>query len=162
VRLSYTLPIEREFSYEQNYGLEGGDETMKRYMLVASLALVGSFLVGGAAEAATPSKTMQHTWAFRGTVTEVNRDRIEMMGTDTHGILIWPKFQITENTMLENAVLLFDASESLRLAIKNDLERGSVVTVWYTAGHEALVIKNMAPKSINEAYGPGECPHCGH
>lgn len=127
------------------------------FAFALALSLVGVH----AADAATPSKTMQHTWAFKGIVTEVNQDRIEMMGTDSRGIMVWHKFRITDNTWVKNGVLLFDVSEEMRHEARNEIQRGSVVTVWYTAGHEAMVIQNMAPKNLGEAYGPGECSHCG-
>lgn len=102
-----------------------------------------------------------HAALFKGVVTEVNPDRIEMMGTDMRGMSVWHKFRITHNTWVKNGVLLFDVSRQVRQEVRNEIQRGSVVTVWYTPGHEALIIQNMAPKNLGEAYGPGDCSHCG-
>ncbi len=137
---------------------------MNVYKVLATFAFAFALSVGvaHAADAATPSKTMQHTWAFKGVVTEVNMDRIEMMGTDSHGVEAWPKFRITHNTWIKNGVLLFDVSQEMRYEARNEIQRGSVVTVWYTPGLEAIVIQNMSPWGLGEAYGPGECSHCGN
>ncbi|OGY32336.1 MAG: hypothetical protein A3C02_04315 [Candidatus Andersenbacteria bacterium RIFCSPHIGHO2_02_FULL_45_11] len=128
---------------------------MKAYNILSVFALALALSLGltQSADAAT--------WAFKGVVTEVNQDRIEMMGTDSRGVATWHKFRITHNTWLKNGVLLFDVSEEMRHEARNEIQRGSVVTVWYTAGHEAMVIQNMSPWGLGEAYGPGECSHCG-
>lgn len=138
---------------------KGGDTCMKIDQLFAALVFASalSLIAVFAAEAAT----MPKTWAFRGVVTEVNMDRIELTGTDSRGVAAWHKFRITHNTRIKNGVLLFDVSERIRHEVRNEIQRGSVVTVWYTAGHEAMVIQNMAPKTLGEAYGSGECSHCG-
>lgn len=132
---------------------------MKKYNILASFAF--AFTLSFAVVHSADASMMQPTWAFKGVVTEVNQDRIEMMGTNDHGVLLWPKFRITHNTWVKNGVLLFGASEQLRQEARNDIQRGTVVTVWYTAGGEALVIQNMAPWGLGEAYGPGDCASCG-
>lgn len=136
---------------------------MKAYNILSVFALALALSLGltQSADAATPSKTMHPTWAFKGVVTEINMDRIEMEGTDSRGIMQWHKFRITHNTRVKNGVLLFDVSEKMRHEARNEIQRGSVVTVWYTPGHEAIVIQNMSPWGLGEAYGPGECSHCG-
>ena len=103
----------------------------------------------------------QKTWAFKGTVTEVNSDRLEMFGINSSGVEAWPKFIITKWTQIKNGVLLLDASNDVRTAVTNEIRRGSVVTVWATLSDKALVIKNMAPWGQGDFYGPVDCPSCG-
>lgn len=135
---------------------------MKAYQVFTAFAfaLALSCVTVHSANAAMPSNMMHRTWAFKGVVTEVNMDRIEMMGVDGRGVTAWHKFRITHNTWVKNGVLLFDANEQMRREARNDIQRGTVVTVWYTAGGEALVIQNMAPWGLGEAYGPGDCASC--
>lgn len=128
---------------------------MKPYKTIAAFALALALSLG-VVHSADAS-----TWAFKGVVTEVNQDRIELMGTTTHGVAMWPKFRITHNTWVKNGVLLTGASEQVRQDARNEIRRGSVVTIWYTPGLEAMVIQNMAPQGLGEAYGPGDCSHCG-
>lgn len=103
---------------------------------------------------------MTNTWAFKGTVTEVNSDRLEMWGINTNGVEVSPKFRITENTQVRNGVLLTNAPNDVRYEVKDEIRRGSVVTVWATTAGEALVIKNMAPWGQGDFYGPVDCPSC--
>lgn len=132
------------------------------YILSAcAFAFALSFGTVHTADAATSSTMMHRTWAFKGVVTEVNMDRIELMGVDGRGVTAWHKFRITHNTWVKNGVLLFDVNQQMRHEARNEIQRGTVVTVWYTAGGEALVIQNMSPWGLGEAYGAGECSHCG-
>lgn len=103
---------------------------------------------------------MQKTWAFTGTVTEINNARIELFGMNSNGVEVWPKFKITKWTKFKNGVLLLNASDEVRMEVKNEIRRGSVVTVWVTSSGEALVIQNNAPWGQADFYGPVDCPTC--
>ncbi len=105
-------------------------------------------------------KPMQKVWAFTGTVTEINNARIELFGTNKDGVEVWPKFKITKWTKIKNGVLLLNASDEIRMEVKDEIRRGSVVTVWATSSGEALVIKNNAPWGQGDFYGPVDCPSC--
>lgn len=109
----------------------------------------------------TAFKSWPKTWAFKGTVTEVNEGRIELMGVDANGVEAWPKFRITKNTKVVNGVLLFNAPNDVRREVTDEIRRGSVVTVWTTSSWEALVIKNMTPWGQGDFFGPVDCPSCG-
>lgn len=103
---------------------------------------------------------MQKTWTFTGTVTEINKDTIELFGTNKNGVEVWPKFKITKWTKMKNGVLLLNASDDVRMDVKDEIRRGSVVTVWATAAGHALVIQNLAPWGQGDFYGPVDCPSC--
>jgi hypothetical protein len=103
----------------------------------------------------------QQTWTFTGTITEINLSRIELTGMNANGIEVWPKFRITNRTQIKNGVLLTNASEEVRREVKNELRRGSVVTVWTTSSGEALAIQNRAPQGQWDFYGPVDCTTCG-
>ncbi len=105
-------------------------------------------------------KTMKNTWAFKGTVTEVNNDRLEVWGINTKGVEISSKFRITNNTHVKNGVLLVNAPNDVRYEVKDEIRRGSVVTVRATWSGEALVIQNMAPWGQGDFYGPVDCSSC--
>lgn len=125
---------------------------------ISTLALMVAvvFAFSGSAFAATPQ-----TWAFKGTITDITPQRIELTGMNSNGMQVWPKFHITYNTVIKNGVLLVNADDQTRMQVTNDLHRGSVVTVWYSANHEAWVIQNMAPQGQGDTYGPGDCETCG-
>ena len=99
---------------------------------------------------------------FTGTVTAVHEHAIELVGINWRGVEQRPKFALTDNTMIENGVLLFTASDQVRYEVKNEIRRGSTVTIRYSSGGHALVIKNMAPVGQGDFYGPVDCPSCGN
>lgn len=100
------------------------------------------------------------TWVFQGTVTEVNRSRLEVNGLDRKGMEVQKKFKLTANTKVKNGILLFDASEQTKKEVSNEIRRGSVVKVWYTSSREALVIRNLAPIDGGDWFGPVDCTWC--
>ncbi len=124
-------------------------------------ALALSVVVPGTTLAASSMST-QKTWAFTGTVTEINSGHIEMVGMNSNGVEVWPKFKINQWTQIKNGVLLWNASDEMRMEVKNEIRRGSQVTVWATSSGYALVIKNNAPWGQGDFYGPVDCPSCGH
>ncbi len=103
---------------------------------------------------------VQDTRAFSGIVTNVHEHQLEMSGVDARGHFVRPKFDITEMTTVENGILLLDADFEVRTADLNEIRRGSTVRVWYTAGGDAIIIRNLAPKGQGNFYGPVDCPTC--
>lgn len=104
---------------------------------------------------------MQKLWKFKGTVTEVNEDRLETVGLTTKGFEVHPKFRITKNTRIKHGTLLLGVSNSIRTEVKDEIRRDSVVTVWATRSNEAIIIENMAPQGQADFYGPVDCTLCG-
>lgn len=100
------------------------------------------------------------TWTFTGTVTEVNWNRLEVWGVNAHGVETLHKFRITDRTQFKNGVLLTNASNDMRYEVKDEIRRGSTVTVWATPSEEALVVQNLAPWGQGDFYGPVDCPSC--
>ena len=138
-------------------------KTLQLFTICATfLFLAAAILAPVHVSFAASNLPVQESRMFTGTVTDVSENRIEMFGMNRRGQEQRPKFAITENTIIENGVLLFTASEELRHAVKDEIRRGSVVTIWYSSGGHALVIKNMAPKGQGDFYGPVDCPSCGN
>lgn len=104
---------------------------------------------------------MPQVWKFVGSITEINSKKIEVTGTNANGVEVMPKFNITKDTKIKHGTLLLTASEKTRTAVLDDLRRGSVVTIWYTSSHNALVIENMAPPGMGDYFGPVDCTRCG-
>lgn len=128
---------------------------------IFALALTAA-IPGTTLAASSWSMPMHKTWAFTGTVTEINPGRIEMFGMNSNGVEVWPKFKINQWTQIKNGVLLLNASNDIRMEVKDEIRRGSQVTVWATSSGYALVIKNNAPWGQGDFYGPVDCPSCGH
>lgn len=122
-------------------------------------ALVFSLVFLPSASAA--SMTMPGTWSFQGTVTEVNRDKIELFGTNKNGMEQRVKFSITPMTEVKGGVLLFDVPDEVRWNTTNEIRRGMVVTVWATTSGKALTIVNKAPWGHSDFFGPVDCSRCG-
>lgn len=99
-------------------------------------------------------------WKFTGTVTEVNKWKLETTGTNKNGIETMPKFDITKDTIVKNGELLFDATPEMQYNVKDEIRRGSVVSVWATHSNKALIITNLAPAGQGDYYGPVDCPSC--
>lgn len=128
------------------------------FALVFALALTVVSTNGASAASGLP---VQENRVFTGTVTEVNGHAIEMVGVGKNGQEVRPKFSITDMTQFKNGVLLLTASEEVRFEVTNEIRRGSVVTIWYSHSGVALVVKNTAPKSQADFYGPVDCSKCG-
>ena len=99
-------------------------------------------------------------WKFNGTVTEVNTLKLETVGINKNGVEIRPKFNITSHTIVKHGELLFDVSNEMLNNVKDEIRRGSVVSVWATHSNEALIIENRAPAGEGDYYGPVDCPSC--
>jgi hypothetical protein len=99
-------------------------------------------------------------WKFKGEVTEVNPLKLEMQGTNAKGVFVHPKFDITKHTIIKNGVLLFDADYRMAYEVKDEIRRGSSVTVWATHSNQALIITNHTPHSWGDYYGNVDCPSC--
>lgn len=99
-------------------------------------------------------------WKFTGEVTEVNKWKLETVGVTKSGLETRPKFDITNHTIVKYGVLLFDVSYQMNYDVKDEIRRGSAVTVWATHNNEALIIQNNAPHGQGDYYGHVDCPSC--
>ncbi len=102
----------------------------------------------------------KNVWKFTGEVTEVNKWKLETVGVTKNGLETRPKFDITNHTVVKHGVLLFDANYQMHYNVKDEIRRGSAVTVWATHNNEALIIQNNAPHGQGDYYGHVDCPSC--